>query len=148
MGIPHRARRSHRLRTLNPRQHPQKLSLEKTARTHGPRPRLRHRTTTQNRHRHTRHRVAAFAVLALFGTLTMTSPAQAGTQRDCPQHHAILKRYGLPPKIFGPISYRESRCNWRSISKTRSTGYPDVGLLQIQGSWRTVTYRICKLKHP
>lgn len=90
--------------------------------------------------------MAAFAIIALFGTLTMTSPAQAGTERDCPQHHAILKRYGLPPKIFGPIAYRESRCNWRSISKVRYTGHPDVGLLQIQGSWRTVTYRICKLK--
>lgn len=28
----------------------------------------------------------------------------------------------------------------------RSTGYPDVGLLQIQGSWRTVTRQICRLR--
>lgn len=77
----------------------------------------------------------------------MAEPTQAATRGDCPQHHAILKRYGLPPKIFGPIAHRESRCNFKSISAVRkSTGRPDVGLLQIQGSWRTVTRTICKLK--
>lgn len=76
----------------------------------------------------------------------MTSTAHAAPVKDCPQYHALLKRYGLPPKIFGPIAYRESRCNFNSISKIRNTGYPDVSLLQIQGSWRTVTYRICRLK--
>lgn len=75
------------------------------------------------------------------------APVQAATKGDCPKLHAILKQYGLPPKIFGPIAWRESRCNFASISKVRkSTGYPDVGLLQIQGSWRTVTYQICNLK--
>lgn len=77
----------------------------------------------------------------------MSPAASAASRGDCPQHHAILKRYGLPPKVFGPIAWRESRCNFRSISKVRkSTGYPDVGLLQIQGSWRTVTRQICNLK--
>ena len=77
----------------------------------------------------------------------MPAPAEAATRGDCPQLHAILKRYGLPPKIFGPIAHRESRCSWTSISAIRkSTGRPDVGLLQIQGSWRTVTRQICHLK--
>jgi hypothetical protein len=77
----------------------------------------------------------------------MSTTAQAATKGDCPQYHAILKRYGLPPKVFGPIAWRESRCNFKSISAVRkSTGRPDVGLLQIQGSWRTVTRTICKLK--
>lgn len=85
--------------------------------------------------------------LSVFGVIAMPAPAEAATRGDCPQHHAILKRYGLPPKIFGPIAWRESRCNFRSISAIRkSTGRPDVGLLQIQGSWRTVTRKICQLK--
>ena len=77
----------------------------------------------------------------------MPAHTDAATRGDCPQHHAILKRYGLPPKIFGPIAYRESRCSFKSISAIRkSTGYPDVSLLQIQGSWKTVTRKICRLK--
>jgi hypothetical protein len=43
------------------------------------------------------------------------------------------------------IAYRESRCNALSLSVVRkSTGRPDVGLLQIQGSWTTVTRAVCK----
>ena len=72
--------------------------------------------------------------------------AQAATVGDCPQHHAILKKYGLPPKIFGPIAHRESRCSWTSISAKRYTGHPDVGLLQIQGSWNTLTRKVCRLR--
>jgi hypothetical protein len=59
-----------------------------------------------------------------------------------------MARY-LPAKVvpvFSRIAYRESRCNPRSVSAVRHTGYPDVGLLQIQGDWRTVTIRICRPK--
>jgi transposase-like protein len=43
------------------------------------------------------------------------------------------------------IAYRESRCTERALSPVRkSTGRPDVGLLQIQGSWATVTRAVCK----
>ena len=78
--------------------------------------------------------------------MSMAPTASAKTRGDCPQYHAILKKYGLPPKVFGPIAFRESRCSFNSISAVRSTGYPDVSLLQIQGSWRTLTRRVCKLK--
>jgi hypothetical protein len=38
-----------------------------------------------------------------------------------------------------------SRCNARALSPVRkSTGRPDVGLLQVQGSWATVTRAVCK----
>lgn len=88
-----------------------------------------------------------FACVVLLGLIVMPAHTEAATRGDCPQHHAILKRYGLPPKIFGPIAYRESRCSFTSISAIRkSTGRPDVGLLQIQGSWKTVTHRVCRLK--
>ena len=47
--------------------------------------------------------------------------------------------------IMSKIAYRESRCNERSLSQVRkSTGRPDVGLMQIQGSWATVTRAVCK----
>jgi hypothetical protein len=78
--------------------------------------------------------------------MIMTPTAQAAPVKDCPQYHELLKKYGLPPRIFGPIAWRESRCSFKSISAVRSTGYPDVSLLQIQGSWRTLTRRVCKLK--
>ena len=43
------------------------------------------------------------------------------------------------------IMWRESRCTEGALSPVRkSTGRPDVGLLQIQGSWATVTRAVCK----
>lgn len=84
--------------------------------------------------------------VGLLGLVVMPSKAEAATRGDCPQYHAILKRYGLPPKIFGPIAWRESRCNPKSISAVRKTGWPDAGLLQIQGSWNTLTRKICHLR--
>ena len=85
--------------------------------------------------------------VGLLGIMT-PAPAEATTVRDCPQHHAILKRYGLPPKIFGPIAWRESRCSFTSVSAIRkSTGRPDVGLLQVSASWATVTRTICRVSY-
>jgi hypothetical protein len=76
------------------------------------------------------------------------SPAKAVT-RSCPKYEAQIARY-FPRdvvKTFSRIAWRESRCNPKSVSAVRrSTGYPDVGFLQVSGSWRSVTYRICKPK--
>lgn len=76
------------------------------------------------------------------------SPAKA-VGGSCPQYEAQIARY-FPRsvvKTFSRIAWRESRCNPKSVSAVRrSTGYPDVGFLMIQGSWRTVTYAICKPK--
>lgn len=74
-------------------------------------------------------------------------PANAAVGR-CPQYEAVIGRY-FPKNVVAALSriaYRESRCNPKSISAVRSTGYPDIGLLQIQGSWKTVTYAVCRLK--
>lgn len=79
--------------------------------------------------------------------MSTPAPAHAAPRGDCPQYHDILKRYGLPPKIFGPIAYRESRCSPSAISPIRkSTGRPDVGLLQTSASWSSLTMRICRVK--
>jgi hypothetical protein len=78
-----------------------------------------------------------------------TSPAKASpVGGSCPQYEKDIARY-FPRsvvKTMSRIAWRESRCNPKSVSAVRSTGYPDVGLLQIQGSWRSVTYQICKPK--
>ena len=83
--------------------------------------------------------------IALLSTALSTAPAsaQAGS---CPQWEPLFKKHGLPVKVFSRIAYRESRCNPRSVSAVRkSTGRPDVGLLQIQGSWVTVTQAVCNV---
>jgi len=89
-------------------------------------------------------RITIIAILALS---IVAAPNRVDAGGSCPQYEAVLRRY-LPAKTvktFSRIAWRESRCNPKSISAVRrSTGYPDVGLLQIQGSWRTVTIAICK----
>jgi hypothetical protein len=73
-------------------------------------------------------------------------PAQAQA-KNCPEWEPLLRQH-FPAKvvpIMSRIAYRESRCQARVISAVRkSTGRPDVGLLQIQGSWQTVTKKVCK----
>ena len=83
--------------------------------------------------------------IALLSTALATAPAQAATG-SCPQWEPLFRKHGLPVKVFSKIAFRESRCNPRSVSAVRSsTGRPDVGLLQIQGSWVTVTAAVCKV---
>ena len=90
-------------------------------------------------------RVGKRLLCTLITVLTL-APGHAAAKppvRDCPQYHAAMRKAGLPPRIFGPIAYRESRCHPGSISAVRSTGWPDAGLLQIQGSWNTLTAHVC-----
>lgn len=87
-------------------------------------------------------------LIAIFAVTLVAAPNRAEAAGACPQYEKALARY-LPAKTvktFSRIAYRESRCNPKSVSAVRRTGYPDVGLLQIQGSWRTVTYQVCRLK--
>lgn len=82
-------------------------------------------------------------LLAILAVTTLQTPANGA--QTCPQWEPAFRQAGLPAKTFSRIAWRESRCNPKSVSEVRVTGYPDVGLLQIQGSWRTVTYQICGL---
>lgn len=83
--------------------------------------------------------------IALLFTALFTAPAEAKAG-SCPQWEPLFRKHGLPAKEFSRIAYRESRCNSKSVSAVRkSTGRPDVGLLQIQGSWVTVTSAVCKV---
>lgn len=65
------------------------------------------------------------------------------TQR-CPQWEAKFREYGLPVVAFSYISYRESRCNPRAWNRTLNrNGSQDLGLVQVNSSWQTVTRNIC-----
>ena len=87
-------------------------------------------------------------LMALSLILALSTPAHAtAATNSCPKWEPLLKQY-FPAKVvpvMSKIAYRESRCNASSLSVVRtSTGRPDVGLLQIQGSWVTVTRAVCK----
>ena len=91
----------------------------------------------------------ALLILPLSLLCLGTSPAKASpTVGSCPQYEQDIARY-FPRsvvKTMSRIAWRESRCNPKSVSAVRYTGHPDVGFLMIQGSWRSVTYAICKPK--
>lgn len=64
--------------------------------------------------------------------------------KRCPQWEAKFREYGLPVVAFSYISFRESRCNERAWNRTLNRdGSQDLGLVQINSSWRTVTRDIC-----
>jgi len=81
----------------------------------------------------------------LLCTFAVPARATAAPVKDCPQYHKQLTAHGLPPKIFGPIMWRESRCNPGSRSVVRHNGTRDLGALQINSSWRTVTMQTCRV---
>ena len=85
--------------------------------------------------------------MALSLILALSVPAHASAAANsCPKWEPLLSKY-FPAKVvpvMSRIAYRESRCNPASLSSVRHTGRPDVGLLQIQGSWATVTRAVCK----
>ena len=89
-------------------------------------------------------RRAVLVTAIAFAGLSCAPNAHAAPVDACPKWEPLFAQYGLPVKTFSKIAYRESRCNPKSVSKVRYTGRPDVGLLQIQGSWATVTRRICR----
>jgi hypothetical protein len=85
--------------------------------------------------------------MALALILALSTPAHASAATNsCPKWEPLLREY-FPAKVvpvMSKIAYRESRCNEKSLSAIRSNGRRDIGLLQIQGSWFTVTQTVCK----
>ena len=62
----------------------------------------------------------------------------------CPQWEAKFREYGLPVVAFSYISFRESRCNPHAWNRYKNAnGSQDLGLVQINSSWKTVTKNIC-----
>lgn len=83
----------------------------------------------------------------------------------CRKWHSELRKHGLPVKVFAPIMWRESRCQKKAVGWNYKSGMShkdcklspahiyrkcgavksyDVGLLQINSSWKTVTAKVCK----
>jgi hypothetical protein len=73
----------------------------------------------------------------------------AGVPKDplkrCPQWEPKFAQHGLPVKAFSYIAWRESRCRIRAHNSTLNRNKThDLGLVQINDSWKTVTSKICK----
>jgi hypothetical protein len=72
----------------------------------------------------------------------------AGVPKDptkrCPEWEEKFREYGLPAIAFSYIAYRESRCNPKAHNTTLNRNKTqDLGLVQVNSSWKTVTRNIC-----
>lgn len=102
--------------------------------------------------------------LATTTTTTMTtvatpvvtrSAAEVERSRRCPEFEGLFIQHGLVPvEVFSFIAWRETRCDPSKVNaefgadgkptKTLNRdGSYDVGLLQINSTWKTVTHEIC-----
>jgi hypothetical protein len=64
--------------------------------------------------------------------------------KRCPRWEDKLKANGFPVKLFSYIMWRESRCNPKAHNTTLNRDKSqDLGLLQINSTWKTVTKNIC-----
>jgi hypothetical protein len=73
----------------------------------------------------------------------------AGVPKDktkrCPQWEPKFAQHGLPVKTFSYIAWRESRCRIKAHNTTLNRNKSqDLGLVQINSSWKTVTSKVCK----
>jgi hypothetical protein len=106
---------------------------------------------------------ACFIIIILLSTTPVET--KASNPLPCPQWHALLRKNGLPVKVFAPIMWRESRCqpkavgwNYRSgkshrdcrlspaktYRRCKAVASYDVGLLQINSSWKSLTAQVCR----
>jgi Lysozyme like domain len=62
----------------------------------------------------------------------------------CPKWETKFAQHGLPVQTFSFIAWRESRCRIRAHNTTlNADGSQDLGLVQINSSWKKVTSQIC-----
>lgn len=88
-------------------------------------------------------------------TTTTAAPAPDERRRRCPALEDTLREYGLEPvDTFSFIAWRETRCDpslvnatfdsaGRVIKALNRDGSYDVGLLQVNSTWKTVTASVC-----
>ena len=119
-----------------------------------------------------KHRLISAFVLTVFLTIgssmmTQSVEAQPVSKYPCPQWHALMREHGLPVKVMSPIMYRESKCKKMAVGwnyhkgkshldcklapakkyrKCKAVKSYDVGLFQINSSWKTLTAQVCKTK--
>jgi hypothetical protein len=116
--------------------------------------------------RTTRFIIVAFIINLLLLTFSLRDADAAPIKGlPCPEWHDALRKAGLPVRVFAPIMYRESRCQPRAIGwnyhknkshrncelshartyrKCSAVKSYDIGLLQVNSTWRSVTKAICK----
>ena len=83
------------------------------------------------------------------------SPREVERSRRCPEFEELFAEHGLVPvDTFSFIAWRETRCDpskvnaefgpdGKPIKTLNRDGSYDVGLLQINSTWKTVTHEIC-----
>jgi hypothetical protein len=83
------------------------------------------------------------------------TPAEVEASRRCPEFEGLFAQHGLEPvRTFSYIAWRETRCdptkvnaefgaNGRPTKTLNRDGSYDVGLLQINSTWKTVTHEVC-----
>ncbi|NBO53556.1 MAG: hypothetical protein EBU84_02955 [Actinobacteria bacterium] len=89
-------------------------------------------------------------------TTTTAPPSEAKPMIGrCPKFEPLFQQYGLEPvETFSYIAYRESRCRIKAVNARwdkdgnivwtlNKDGSYDIGLLQINSTWKTVTRNIC-----
>jgi hypothetical protein len=103
----------------------------------------------------------------LAATLTVPATRVEAAQEvpRCPKYEEALRRHKLPVKALSRIMWRESKCEPKAVGwnyhkgmnhthcklspaktyrKCKAVRSYDIGLLQINSSWRTVTHQICR----
>lgn len=99
---------------------------------------------------------------------SVSSQSETKVTGRCPKWEKKLREYKLPVKEFSFIMWRESKCvakavGWnyykgmshkdcrlshaRTYRKCKAVKSYDVGLLQINSSWKTLTAQVCKYEY-
>lgn len=106
----------------------------------------------------------ALVVALILATLLPARAAAAAEVHRCPQWERALAARGLPVAVFSRTMWRESRCNpdaigwnyrrgkgpWnchlspaRTYRRCKAVASFDLGLMQVNSSWVTVTANVC-----
>ena len=83
----------------------------------------------------------SLASLLLVG-LSVVAPS-ASPHGRCPQWENMIRKAGLPVSEFSLIMWRESRCDPHAVGVNQHARN-DIGLLQINASWSTLTKQTCR----
>jgi hypothetical protein len=110
-------------------------------------------------------RLAVAAILILTPLVTAAPVKAAKPEPRCPQYERLLRKHGLPVREFSFYMWRESKCvpqaigwnyragkshrdcrlsPWPTYRKCSAVRSYDMGLLQVNSTWRTVTAKVCK----
>lgn len=81
--------------------------------------------------------------LATILVVGLLSIGPTATLESCPQWEPMLRKFGLPVQDFTYIMWRESRCTALAVHHNKGAR-DDIGLLQINASWSTLTRQQCR----